>query len=57
MESVTTAQLVAKLVIWRLENVPQNELIQQAIEKLEYLQSKIEDLEEQIDFLLTNEAP
>jgi hypothetical protein len=43
---MTTNELVAKLEIWRQENLLENELIKMAITRLEEQNSKIETLED-----------
>lgn len=49
MERIGTAQLVAKLQIWKNKHLPWNELIQQAIERLEEQADKIEILESRLE--------
>lgn len=54
---MTTIQLIAKLQIWKNENLPENELIQEAIDRLEELDEKIEEIENRVDWLLLNQMP
>lgn len=54
-----TLELIGKLTIWQKENLPENELLTTAIDRLEHLYDRIEQLNQQIDELISarNEMP